>query len=118
MTQRFLLFSIIGFVFLSSLDGQRRSRRQNSAREMTSENYQAENTALTEKYGFDTKEDLVQSILSKKISRSEKKLVEKYSSDFSLSAREMKRLDGLLDKHLLTQTASLNQEKSSSSKKR
>ena len=118
MTQRFLLFSIIGFVFLSSLEGQRRSRRQNSVREMTLENNQAENIALPEKYGFDTKEDLVQSILSKKISRSEKKLVEKYSSDFSLSAREMKRLDGLLDKHLLTQTASLNQEKSSSSKKR
>ena len=92
MTQRFLLFSIIGFVFLSSLEGQRRSRRQNSVREMTLENNQAENIALPEKYGFDTKEDLVQSILSKKISRSEKKLVEKYSSDFSLSAREMKRL--------------------------
>ncbi|MEC9026971.1 MAG: EF-hand domain-containing protein [Candidatus Neomarinimicrobiota bacterium] len=95
-----LLFSFLFLFVVSDLDAQRRSGR---ASKRIDESKNVENVKpdddLYKKFGFSSRDQLVEFLLEKDLSRSEKRTVEKYGKGKKLSKSQTRQFRGLLKKY-------------------
>ena len=95
-----LLFSFLFLFVVSDLDAQRRSGR---ASKRIDESKNVENVKpdddLYKKFGFSSRDQLVEFLLKKDLSRSEKRTVEKYGKGKKLSKSQTRQFRGLLKKY-------------------
>jgi hypothetical protein len=116
MRRKLFILIALGLFIVSDLDAQRRtSQRRSKTPEKTEEE---KKDLILEKYGFASREELVDYLLTKDPNRSEKKTIERYRGGAELSAREMNRLVALLDKHRGVQVAEGEEEEPTSGRRR
>ncbi|GEM_PF-3773918 len=118
MRYRVILVAVIGIFITSELSGQRRSRGEQRARTESASEQTQKQDPLLEKFGFDSKGALTDYLLALNLSRSEKRLVEKYKSGSDLSGRQLRSLTALLEKHKGTQVAAASKQEEQTSVRR
>ena len=91
---------LIGIVFVSDLDAQRRSKRSSKRmQDVQNEEIKEASGDLAKQYGFSSRKEMVEHLLSQNLSRSERRIVEKFSDGQKLNGREQKRLEQFLQKY-------------------
>ena len=91
---------LIGIVFVSDLDAQRRSKRSSKRmQDVQNEEVKEASADLSKQYGFSSRKEMVEHLLSQNLSRSERRIVEKFSDGQKLNGREQKRLEQFLQKY-------------------
>jgi len=99
------MYKRLFFVFLilcitSEIDAQRSrrsSKRVDDSKKV--ENINKESDEIHKQFGFKSKEALVEALLQKDLSRSERSIVEKYGKGKRLSSSQSKKLISLLEEH-------------------
>ena len=94
-----LLFSFLFLFVVTDLDAQRRSGR---ASKRVDESKNVENVKpdeLHKKYGFSSRDQMVEFLLEKDLKRSDKRIVEKYGKGKKLSKSKARNFESLLKQH-------------------
>ena len=94
-----LLFSFLFLFVVTDLDAQRRSGR---ASKRVDESKNVENVKpdeLHKKYGFSSRDQMVEFLLEKDLKRSDKRIVEKYGKGKKLSKSQARKFESLLKQH-------------------
>jgi hypothetical protein len=94
-----LLFSFLFLFVVTDLDAQRRSGR---ASKRVDESKNVENVKpdeLHKKYGFSSRDQMVEFLLEKDLKRSDKRIVEKYGKGKKLSKSQARKFESLLKQY-------------------
>ena len=87
---------ILILFFVGDISAQRRSSKKDESKQSTSAS-QAED--LVNQYGFSSKQELGEHLLSQDLTKTAEKTVKNYMSGEKLAGREMTRLKDLLNKY-------------------
>ena len=93
------LFSLLLLFVVSDLDAQRRSGRASKRIDETKKVENVKSDELHKKYGFSSKDHMVEFLLGKDLKRSDKRIVEKYGKGKKLSKSQSRKFEALLKEH-------------------
>ena len=93
------LFSLLLLFVVSDLDAQRRSGRASKRIDETKKVENVKSDELHKKYGFSSRDHMVEFLLGKDLKRSDKRIVEKYGKGKKLSKSQSRKFEALLKEH-------------------